>query len=108
MPKKIIRRGRDFWTGLVEEFEVAGAVERHEEFAARHGVLCDTFRRWLYLLRSEKRGRRWQKRRKADRPAARISWPLVEVQAAPAADARFEIDLGSGRRLRVPVAFDAE
>jgi hypothetical protein len=30
---------------------------------------------------------------------------LVEVQAAPR-DGRFELELGAGRRLRVPVSFD--
>ncbi len=108
MPK-FVRRGREFWSGLVEEFDREGAAEGHEEFATRHGVRCDTFRRWLYLLRAEKSGRVWQRRRrKAPRQVARNPWPLVEVEAAPAADTRFEIDLAQGRRLRVPVAFDGD
>lgn len=107
MPK-VVRRGREFWSGLVEEFEKGGAAERHEEFAGRHGVLCDTFRRWLYLLRAEKRGRRWRVPKHKGGAAARMPWPLIEVEAAAGADSRFEIELGQGRRVRVPVGFDAE
>jgi len=108
MPK-VVRRGREFWAELVEEFEGGDAVERHQEFADRSGVRCDTFRRWLYLLRAEKRGQRWRSARASKRAAPpAVSWPLVEVQPGPAADGHFEIDLPHGRRLRVPATFDAE
>jgi hypothetical protein len=32
---------------------------------------------------------------------------LIEIQSAPA-DARFELELGRGRRLRVPASFDPD
>lgn len=48
------RRGREFWQGLIAEFEGEGEREEHAEFAARHGVLVDTFRTWLYRLRAER------------------------------------------------------
>ncbi len=106
---KVVRRGREFWTRLVEEFERGGGGEGHQEFADRHGVECDTFRRWLYLLRAEKRGRRWRTalvtRR---RPTPPVALSLIEVASGPAADRRFEIDLSRGRRLRVPASFDGE
>lgn len=103
------RHGRRFWTELVAKFEDAGAVEKHEEFAARHGIRCDTFRRWLYLLRAEKRGRRWRPRgRRGTADAPPIAMPLVEVAATQMVDDRFEIDLGDGRRLRVPATFEVE
>lgn len=109
MPK-IRRRGRTFWAQLVDEFEAAGAVEAHGEFAGRQGVDRETFRRWLYLLRAERRGRRWsaRDRERAGRAAPAISLPLLEVASARVDDDRFEIDLGAGRRLRVPATFDAE
>jgi len=108
MPK-FVRRGRDFWGALVEEFEAGGAVEEHRAFADRHHVKCDTFRRWLYLLRAERGGRPWRTSRGVPRKSApSIAWPLVEVQAGAAADGRFEIELPGGRRLRVPAAFDAD
>ncbi len=107
--RKVVRRGREFWTRLVEEYERGGGAERHQEFADRHGVECDTFRRWLYLLRAEKRGRHWRTspgtRR---RPTPPVALSLIEVASGPAADGRFEIDLSRGRRVRVPAAFDGE
>ena len=47
------RRGREFWTKLVDDYE-ATSGETHAEFAARHGVEKATFERWLYLLRGER------------------------------------------------------
>lgn len=110
MPRpKVIRRGRKFWAKLVEEFELGGAAELHQEFADRNGVACDTFRRWLYLLRAEKRGRRWGTSRGARRkPTPPMALSLIEVGSGPMADGRFEIDLPRGRRLRVPASFEAD
>lgn len=91
------------------EFERGGAAELHQEFADRHGVACDTFRRWLYKLRAEKRGRLWRTARGARRKSPPpIALPLVEVQPARDVDDRFEIELPGGRRLYVPAAFDTE
>ncbi len=105
MPRK--RRGREFWTELVDEYEAAGAGERHQEFADRHDVECDTFRRWLYLFRAERRGRPWQPG-KGSAQAPAIALPLVEVQPVSAADARFEVELADGVRIHVPMMFEAE
>ncbi len=101
------RRGRKFWSKLVDAFEAAGAVERHQEFADRHGVECNTFRRWLYLFRAERRGRRWQPG-KGSAPAPAIALPLVEVQPVSVADARLEVELPGGVRIHVPTTFEAE
>jgi len=49
------RRGRGFWTQVIEEFEGSQSGETHEEFAARHGIEKATFQRWLYVLRDEHR-----------------------------------------------------
>jgi hypothetical protein len=108
MPK-FRRRDRQFWTQLIAKFEAAGGVEKHRDFAARQEVGCGAFRHWLYLLRAGERGRRGRTRRRqgpARMPA--IAMPLVEVAAARLADDRFELDLGDGRRLRVPTTFEAE
>ena len=108
MPKQICR-GRDFWAPLVEEFEGAGAAERHKQFAARHNVRCSSFETWLYRLRAEKRGRRLRNREARHSGTLRTgSWPLVEVQGLPIRDSRFEIELPGERRLRVPAGFDTE
>jgi transposase-like protein len=101
------RRGRKFWAKLIDDYEAAGAGERHQAFADRHGVECDTFRRWLYLFRAERRGRRWQPG-KGSVPAPAIALPLVELQPVSVADARFEVELRDGVRIHVPSAFGAE
>jgi hypothetical protein len=108
MPKQICR-GRDFWAPLVEEFEGAGAAERHKQFAARHNVRCSSFETWLYRLRAEK-GARAQRRANAKQSGIGkgTPWPLVEVQGVPIGDSRFEVELPGGRRLHVPAGFDAE
>ena len=86
MPRpKVVRRGREFWAKLVNQFERGGAAELHQAFADRHGVECDTFRRWLYLLRAERRGRRWRAlggRRR--RPSPPMALSLIEVASGPA------------------------
>ncbi len=102
-----IRRGREFWTALVKEFEGDGAREGHQEFADRHGVRCDTFRRWLYLLRAETRGHRWRAAKRS-RKATAIALPLIEVHPAQAADGRFEIELRGDILVRVPAMFDVD
>jgi len=50
--KSAPRRGREYWGPLIAEFE--GAPCKHEAFAARRKVNVDTFRQWLYRLRTEK------------------------------------------------------
>ena len=52
--KEIVREGRTFWTGLVEEFERTEGLSQLQ-FARLHGVKCSTFRHWLYTLRKERR-----------------------------------------------------
>jgi hypothetical protein len=47
------RRGREFWTKVVDDYE-ATSGETHAEFAACHRVEKTTFERWLYLLRGER------------------------------------------------------
>jgi hypothetical protein len=102
------RRGRDFWAELVGEFEEAGATEEHRAFAERHGVECDSFRRWLYRLRAEAAGRPWKRRRTT--AAARTPWPLVEIQgrALGPVEGGFELQLPGGTCVRVPSSFDED
>ncbi len=49
------RRGREFWTRLVDEFEAREPRLRHVAYAAEKGVRVWTFRSWLYRLRRERR-----------------------------------------------------
>lgn len=68
------------------------------EFAARQGVAINTLRYWKYIFDRELRERRG--------PAS-----LVEVTPGPLLsieDRRFELELASGRRLRIPSGFEVE
>ena len=49
--QKRSRRGRDYWTGLVHEFERGNSSQ--SEFARRHDVNPVTFGAWVRRLRSE-------------------------------------------------------
>lgn len=95
---------------MVEEFEQGEAAEGHQEFADRRKVGCESFRRWLYRLRAERKGRRWRGSGggRTGKTAARASWPLVEVQGVSVGDGRFEVELPGGCRLLVPGSFDEE
>ena len=90
------------------------------EFAAEVGVNPRTLTYWKWVLGKEARGekRSWPSRKgRGPRPqgaavdgaapsAASVVASLVEVHAA-AHDARFELELGAGRRVLVPASFDA-
>jgi len=109
---------REEWAKRVERWRDSGLS--CAEFAAELGVNARTLTYWKWMLGKEARGekRSWPSRpaRRPRAPRATASEPsrsaapvvrgLVEVQAAPR-DGRFELELGGGRRLRVPASFDA-
>ncbi len=112
---KVIRPGPLVAYAGSHQRDLAGRLARHLRpdktlaFADRHEVKCDTFRRWLYLLRAAKGGRRWRTSRGGRRrPTPPIALSLVEVASCAVAERQFEIDLARGRRLRVPSSFDVD
>ena len=89
------RRGREFWTKVVDDYE-ATSGESHAEFAARHGVEKATFERWLYLLRGERPER-----------AAERKVRLLPVRVAVGhGEPHVLVKLGGGLGLRVAVGTD--
>ncbi len=91
-----MRVHRETWRRRVERWARSGQTA--EEFAAAGGFHPATLRQWKYKLRRE-----------AVTGHATTDLPLVGVLGgATTADARFEIELRRGRRLRVPAAFDGE
>ena len=56
MSKRAKRRGREFWAGVVAEYE--GSGQSHDGFCLSRGLEVGTFRRWLYRLRRKGSGRR--------------------------------------------------
>lgn len=112
------RVAREEWAKRVERWRDSGLS--CAEFAAEVGVNPRTLTYWKWVLGKEARGekRAWPSRKvRGPRPqgapvdgatpsAASVVASLVEVHAAPR-DARFELELGAGRRLHVPASFDA-
>ncbi len=93
-----MRASRETWRRRVERWAESG--QSAEEFAATGGFHPETLRHWKYKLRRE--------RDDGGTPAT-MPLPLVEVlSTTTATDARFEVVLAHGRRLRVPPGFDGE
>jgi hypothetical protein len=107
------RVAREEWAKRVERWRDSGL--KCAEFAAEVGINPRTLTYWKWVLGKEARGekRAWPRRKvrksraqsPASSPTTAISG-LVEVRAIPR-DVHFELDLGAGRRLRVPASFDA-
>jgi hypothetical protein len=109
------RVAREEWAKRVERWRESGLTSA--EFAAELGINPRTLTYWKWVLGKEARGekREWPSRksvRRARRPStssaeSKSALPeLVEVHTA-LRDARFELELGAGRRIRVPASFDA-
>jgi hypothetical protein len=76
------------WEALVREWRAGGLRQR--EFARRKGIAPTTLSWWSCRVGRETRGR------------ARF----VPVRVVGGGDADFRLELGDGRTLRVPAAFD--
>jgi hypothetical protein len=111
------RVAREEWAKRVERWRDSGLSSA--EFAAELGINPRTLTYWKWMLNKEARGEKrvWQARKTraprvlrrgaSERPQSPpVVAGIVEVQAAPR-DGRFELELGAGRRLRVPATFDA-
>jgi len=59
--RREVRRGRDYWVGVVGEFAGSGLKQR--EFCERRGVKFTAFRNWLYRLRGTSNRQSGRKRR---------------------------------------------
>jgi transposase-like protein len=87
------RASRDEGRRRVERWKDSGLTAK--EFAAETGINAGTLQFWRYKLRKLGPGRRGRAR-----ATASILSSIVEVQAAVvAAESRFEIEVGNGRRL---------
>ena len=94
------RTSRDEWRKRVDRWKDSGLTAK--EFAAETGINAGTLQFWGYKLKKSD-----LERRRRPSAAAPILSSIVEVRtAAEAVESRFEIELGNGRRLRVPTVFD--
>ncbi len=96
------RTSAEEWEKRLERWRESGLSA--EQFAAELGVNVGTLRFWRYKLNKVKR-----ERTRAEQPSRKMGAltapPLVEVRS-DVADGRFELELGNGRRIRVPESFD--
>ena len=89
------------WQKRVERWRESGLTA--EQFASELGINAGTLKFWQYKLNKAKSGGAVTRR---TRKAATLTEPaFVEVRGT-ATEARFDIELRYGRRLRVPMAFD--
>jgi transposase-like protein len=91
-----MRRSREEWRRLVARWVRSGQTAG--TFAAEVGVNANTLQFWKYALARETR---------AEAPAAVNA--IVELRSAVVpSDQRFDLELSTGRRLRIPPSFDAD
>ena len=95
------RVGRAEWQKRIERWKDSGLSA--EQFAAELGINAGTLRYWKYSF--DKAARPPAAPKTASVPA-KASDP-VEVRPVVAPAAVFELELGSGRRLRIPAQFEA-
>jgi hypothetical protein len=95
------RTSAEEWQKRVERWRESGLSA--DQFAAELGINAGTLRFWQYKLGKAKR-----REAGAERPAKKAMPTVptfVEVRSGNN-DARFELELGNGRRIRVPERFD--
>jgi transposase len=98
---------RDRWAGLVRGWRRSGQTAR--EFAEAAGVNAGTLAYWAWRLKREGKDRdaRSVKRRTRSSSKPTRARNFVELIVDRQEDGRFELELGDGRRVRIPVGFDA-
>lgn len=98
---------RDRWVGLVRRWRRSGQTAR--EFAETAGVNAGTLSHWAWRLKREgaDRDESLVKRRPRSSSAAMGERSFVELIVDGPEDGGFLLELGDGRRLRIPAGFDA-
>ena len=99
---------RDRWAGRVGRWRRSGLTAR--EFAESAGINAGTLAYWAWRLKregAEAEGRQVKRGRRSSTAAVQGA-SFVELMVDRQEDARFLLELGDGRRLRIPAAFDAD
>ena len=99
-----MRTRRDEWAERVRRWRRSGLPAK--EFAHSVGINSGTLTYWACRLGRERRLRdAASPRSEVSRPAPDVGF--VEIMAGSGGDCRFELELGNGRRLRIPASFEA-
>jgi hypothetical protein len=96
------RTSAEEWQKRVERWRESGLSA--DQFAAELGINAGTLRFWQYKLAKMKRGDGGAERA-SKKEVTSTATAFVEVRSG-SNDARFELELGNGRRIRVPTSFD--
>ena len=99
------RTSAEEWQKRIERWRDSGLTA--DQFAAELGINAGSLRFWSYKLNKAKREVTGQVVPPKKKRATSLSSSFVEVRTA-ASDSAFELELGNGRRLRVPSGFDAD
>mgnify|MGYP001192830987 CR=1 FL=1 len=91
---------RAAWSRRVAQWRRSGLSAR--EFARRRGLNAGTLSHWAWRL-----GREGQEQGQRGRGDAGRRPALIEVIRTDESSEHFEVELGNGRRVRVPFGFDA-
>jgi hypothetical protein len=100
----------DRWAGLVRRWRRSGQTAC--EFAESVGVNAGTLSYWAWRLKREGKAtdgaaRSRRKRRRRQQSIAPMGErSFVELIVDRPEEGRFELELGDGRRLRIPAGFD--
>lgn len=93
------------WAERVGRWRRSGLTARR--FAASIGVNAATLSHWAWRLNREKRDRQRQTVKRRSAAGCVDTASFVEIVPSRVLEQRFEIELVDGRRVRVPVDFDA-
>jgi len=100
-----MRTGRAMWMQRVRRWRRSGQTTR--EFAASIGVKPTTLAYWAWRLRREERDAPPQPGGRARGSGVATAQPFVEVIVDGPEPGGFVLELGDGRRLRIPAGFEA-
>ena len=95
------RASREEWGKRIERWRDSGLTA--EQFAGELGINASTLKFWAYKLG---KGNGEVAADRAPKPTPPKAASFVELRREPVS-AAFELDLGNGRRLRVPASFDS-
>ena len=103
-----MRRSRAEWRKEIARWRESGLTAG--EYAAKTRVNARTLTYWKYILTKEARtfALDKSKAKTSKRRAGSPSFPLIELRGSGRTDERFEVELASGHRVRVPASFDAD